>query len=630
MCKALRFLLVLSVLSPAGASWGRDWQVPGDHATIGEAISAARDGDTISIAPGTYREEIKVDRRVSLIGAGADKCIIQAIAEGSTVIEVLADSRIEGVTVRDGAKGIYVGPATTLIVEKCHIRENATDGIHLADDFNTILKMRDCVVSGNKDGVDLESNQAWFINTRFENNLDDGLDLDGEAGILVYGCQFLDNADDGIEIRIAVRVHAILVNSSFERNGEDGVEIINSPDPASEKYNILSVQNCTFDGNKRFGVGFPSNHPEEYTGEMSRTAVYASGNAFQNPGQGNTSPNYESVFAPPIELYPRDVQAHIQINDKQYNSSVDVSVPTLVAIYDLQPTTDGVFLKDAEGVTVTPTEVIVADDESRCIYFLDRWTGRVADRIAPTAPFADAVHTAIGPEGLDVVISQNGQDVLLLADDDNYAMFTLSMPTDTSNDISVIRQQSTEHIGKTEGVEQMQDGRLLITLENSLLPVDSESLSPVGDKVTISFTGFGEHLAGVGVDEQTRRVYATFSAHKTGVKQRQQRSAFCVLDPDLQQVEEFWHLGPFSEDPRGISVRDGLVYVVDGRNNFTDMNTGEYNRNGIKVYVFLLDSGQDALDRALPSLPLRRDAVTPNTVNAAPNAALNGAAATAP
>ena len=628
MCNVLRIILVLLVFSSVGVCYGKDWQVPRDHATIGEAILAASDGDTISIAPGTYREEIKLDRQLSLIGAGADQCTIQAPTKDSVVIEVFADSTLTGVTVRDGDKGIYVGPGTTLTLEDCHIRDNATDGIHFEDDFNTVLKMRGCVVSGNKDGIDLESNQGWIINSRFENNLDDGLDLDGDAGVMVYGCQFLNNADDGVEVRIAVRTHAIFVNCSFEGNGEDGLEIINSPNPHIEKYNILSVQNCSFDGNKRYGVGFVSNNPEEHTGEMSRTAVYASGNDFQNPGVDNVSPNYVSVFDPLFALYPKDVQAHVQINDKLNNSSVDVQVPTPIAVYDLEPTTDGVFLHDAEGVTVTPSEVIVADDETRAIYFLDRSTGRT-ERIIRTAPFADGLTTAKGPEGLDV-ISHNGQEAILLADDDGLSLFTLSVSSDGGNDVSIIRQQSTEHIGRVEGVEQTRDGRLLVTLDDGLMLIDGESLSPISEKVGISFAGFGDHIAGVGVDEQTLRVYATLSAHKPGVNYRTHGNAFCVLDAELQRVEEFWHLGPFDEDPRGISVRDGLVYVVDGGKDFTDETTNEYNRNGIKVYVFLLDSSQEALDQVLPSLPLRRDALPPSFVHAVPDTADAEATAVAP
>jgi hypothetical protein len=80
------------------------------------------------------------------------------------------------------------------------------------------------------------------------------------------------------------------------------------------------------------------------------------------------------------------------------------------------------------------------------------------------------------------------------------------------------------------------------------------------------------------------------------------------MAPGLRAIQGFWHLGPFSNDPRGIAVSDGLVYVADGRSDFKDSETGEMNRGGLKVFVFLLERDAAALDRAGPLLPLRRDA----------------------
>ena len=53
------------------ASWARTWRVEpeggGDAATIGEALRLASPGDTISVAPGEYREGVLVDRDLTLV-----------------------------------------------------------------------------------------------------------------------------------------------------------------------------------------------------------------------------------------------------------------------------------------------------------------------------------------------------------------------------------------------------------------------------------------------------------------------------------------------------------------------------------------------------------------------------------
>ena len=58
-----------------------------------------------------------------------------------------------------------------------------------------------------------------ILDTEFLANGDDGLDYDGDAGVLVSRCRFADNGDDGIEIRLARETHALILGCSFEGNG---------------------------------------------------------------------------------------------------------------------------------------------------------------------------------------------------------------------------------------------------------------------------------------------------------------------------------------------------------------------------------------------------------------------------
>src|ERR1700729_2303808 len=50
----------------------------GCMATIGAAVAAASPGDTINVAPGTYKESITIGKSLSLIGTDATKVIIDA------------------------------------------------------------------------------------------------------------------------------------------------------------------------------------------------------------------------------------------------------------------------------------------------------------------------------------------------------------------------------------------------------------------------------------------------------------------------------------------------------------------------------------------------------------------------
>ncbi len=71
--------VLLAILIPAGTAGAADIQVPGDYATIQEAIDAAVDGDVVVVAPGTYAPTATLAMKVGVAvqGAGADSTIIE-------------------------------------------------------------------------------------------------------------------------------------------------------------------------------------------------------------------------------------------------------------------------------------------------------------------------------------------------------------------------------------------------------------------------------------------------------------------------------------------------------------------------------------------------------------------------
>lgn len=579
------------------------YRVPEDFETIASAVAAAAQGDTVRVAPGTYREQVALERSINLVGEDARRCTVKGAQgeNGGPVVTVTRRSRIAGLTIRDGETGILVRAGASLEIEDCRIVGNAADGIGFERHFNTTLTMRRCLVTRNGDGVDLEATQGAILGSRFVGNRDDGLDYDGDAGVLVYDCTFSDNGDDGIEIRLAKRTHALILDSRFERNAEDGIEVINSPIEGGD-YNLLCVQRSMFDDNRRFGVGFVAHGTERHTGEMSKAAVYAAENAFMKSGEAAVSANYAMVFDAP-NAYPEVVTGTLEWEGERRSQTLPVRMPLLVGIYNLRPSVDGTMGQDAEGVVVVGDRVYVADDNAYSIYALDRRTGRVVHAI-PTDPFPGGMLEAPGPEGLEV-IRGNGKQMLLLADDDGRSLYSLSLDEGMLG--HVLRHRSTAAIGAVEGVAAIGGELLLAAGYTSIHRVEADSLEPRGAPVRLSFEGFGGHIAGIEADEAAGRVFATLSAYAGGQNWRNHRSGFAEMDPRLQQIRAFWHLGPFSNDPRGIAVADGLVYVADGRSDFTDRDTGEMNRGGFKVFVFLLEDNVGALERALPLLPVRRE-----------------------
>lgn len=72
-------------------------------ATIQAAVEAAAAGDTVSIAAGTYTEQVAIDKDLTLTGAGAGETTIQSPASLETSFTVSSTDRNAVVAVTDGA-----------------------------------------------------------------------------------------------------------------------------------------------------------------------------------------------------------------------------------------------------------------------------------------------------------------------------------------------------------------------------------------------------------------------------------------------------------------------------------------------------------------------------------------------
>ena len=137
---------------------GAVWEVDASSGwTIQAAVDQAKDGDTIKVAPGTYQENVKVDKLVTIIGAGPGKTIVDG-NRGGSVFQIGAGSNVvlSNMTIKNGQSpysidggGIHIDGGTVMVT-KCQISGNtgsSAGGIGLAHNAN--LNVIDSEISNN-------------------------------------------------------------------------------------------------------------------------------------------------------------------------------------------------------------------------------------------------------------------------------------------------------------------------------------------------------------------------------------------------------------------------------------------------------------------------------------------------
>ena len=183
--------------------------------TISAALDSARDGDTVFVMPGEYREVVKVAklRHITLLGADPATTVIDAGQEYAA-IELRTDSnRVSGFTVRgadshgiwvrdglqfidrclitgNGDRGIYLSSFAGRAyaeVTHCTVVDNGGVGIHAArDDSSTVIT--DCIVAFNPRGVVTDQPEGKLVvrrNCLFGNGVDFDRVVPGDGNLFM-------------------------------------------------------------------------------------------------------------------------------------------------------------------------------------------------------------------------------------------------------------------------------------------------------------------------------------------------------------------------------------------------------------------------------------------------------------
>jgi parallel beta-helix repeat protein len=167
--------------------------------SISQAMISAKNGDSIWVSDGLYKERIFIKSGVALIARNQFKAIIDGGGKG-TVVTLGTRSTIRGFEVRNGTIGVFSKDADNVIIN-CRIIKNFQTGLMCV---RHLPKIEDNVIAFNRasgiQGWNLRSTSTSINHNTIAFNQNHGIALGGVSEVIIENNMITFNERFGIKL----------------------------------------------------------------------------------------------------------------------------------------------------------------------------------------------------------------------------------------------------------------------------------------------------------------------------------------------------------------------------------------------------------------------------------------------
>lgn len=239
-----------------------------------------KDCQNITVAKGTYNDDITIPVGTSITGKSRDEVTIT----GS--ITMKDDSVLSGVTV-SGKDGVAVGEDAEIEIKNVTIT-GADIGVETVSGSGKVT-MRDTKINDGKKGMYLQSgNTVKITSCEIYDNDEEGIDIRSNVDGTISGNTISSNGESGIEV-ILGKADLLITDNKIKKNGASGVAT--QYYKGSGKSGAVKIKSNTITDNSDFGINCKTPSGGNPGAEFWGQTLNMSSNKVSNNKDGEFAPD---------------------------------------------------------------------------------------------------------------------------------------------------------------------------------------------------------------------------------------------------------------------------------------------------------------------------------------------------